>query len=189
MPSTCLLVIDAQQSFTRRPYFDAAHVAAYLAAQNRLIAEAAAQHLPIVRVFHEEPRDDPANPFSRASGLVRPLEGLSDFDATLTVYKTRHSALVGTGLDVWLVAQGIRRLVVSGIRTEQCCETTARHASDLGWDVTFVPEATLTFDMPLQGGARLTVAQIRERTAAVLDKRFAKVVPVAEAFAAVTAAA
>lgn len=42
-----------------------------------------------------------------------------------------------------LTKHGIRRLVVSGIRTEQCCETTTWHASDLGWAVDYVGEATL----------------------------------------------
>ena len=132
---TALLVIDVQQSFTRRPYFSAAELPAYFAAQNALIAGAQAQGWPIVRVFHRSEVDDAADPFAPASGLVRPMEGLRPFEAALTVHKTRHSALVGTGLDVWLVAQGVHRLVVSGIRTEQCCETTARHASDLGWQV------------------------------------------------------
>lgn len=181
---TCLLVIDVQASFTRRPYFDTADLPAFLEAQNALIAGAEALGWPIVRVFHRSEVDDAADPFAPASGLVRPLEGLRPFDAALTVHKTRHSALVGTGLDVWLVGQGVRRLVVSGIRTEQCCETTARHASDLGWKVHFVPEATLTFRMPLEGGGELTVPQLRERTAAVLHRRFAEVLPVAQALAA-----
>lgn len=173
-PSTCLLVIDVQQSFLQRPYFDGRDLAAFLAAQNALIATAQARGWPIVRVLHEEP-GDASEPFAPASGLVRPLDGLSGFDAALTVRKTRHSALVGTGLDVWLVAQGIRRLVISGIRTEQCCETTARHASDLGWQVVFVADATLTWDIPLPGGGVLPVAAIRERTAAALRHRFADV--------------
>lgn len=114
---------------------------------------------------------------------MRPLDGLSDFDAHLTVHKTRHSALIGTGLEVWLVAQGIRRLVISGIRTEQCCETTARHASDLGWSVDFVPEATLTWDIPQPGAAPLAASRVHERTAAVLRGRFARVLSVDEALA------
>jgi nicotinamidase-related amidase len=59
----------------------------------------------------------------------------------------RHSALVGTDLPVWLVENGIQKLIASGIRTEQCCETTTRHASDLGWQVDYVLDATLSFDM------------------------------------------
>lgn len=97
------------------------------------------------------------------------------FEAAATFEKQRHSALVGTGLQVWLRQQGIKRLIISGIRTEQCCETTARHASDEGFEVDYVTAATLTFDMPLADGSVLTAAQIRQRTAAVLDRRFATV--------------
>jgi nicotinamidase-related amidase len=181
--NTALLVIDVQQSFTRRPYFTPTEVADFLAAQNALIAGAQAAGMPIVRVLHINPQGDASDPFALASGLVRPLEGLAEFDAALTVHKTRHSALVGTGLDVWLVAQGIRKLVVSGIRTEQCCETTARHASDLGWQVLFVPEATLTWDIPAADGSVFTAGDIRRRTVAVLQGRFAEVLDVTEVLA------
>lgn len=180
MPTdTALLVIDVQQSFTRRPYFSEAGLADFLEAQNALIDGARARGWALVRVLHQDavaPADDP---FARGSGLVRPLEGLADFDASLTVTKTRHSALVGTGLDVWLVERGLRRLVVSGIRTEQCCETTARHASDLGWQVDFVPEATMTWDLRTRDGTLHTAEALRARTAAVLDGRFARVLDLA----------
>jgi len=184
--TTALIVIDAQQSFAQRPYFEPAGVPAYLAAQNQLIEGFEAAGLPIVRVFHVQPDATGADPFSLASGLVRPLEGLRDFQAAITVNKTRHSALVGSGLDVWLVSRGIRRLVISGIRTEQCCETTTRHASDLGWDVIYVPEATLTFTMIQPDGSPLTPAQLRARTATVLDGRFARVLNAEAALKAVT---
>lgn len=183
--TTALLVIDVQQSFTQRPYFETDGLADYLAAQNRLIEGFAAAGRPIVRVFHVDADPSGTDPFSLESGHVRPLQGLRDFQAAHTVHKSRHSALVGSGLDVWLTRQGIRRLVISGIRTEQCCETTTRHASDLGWDVIYVPEATLTFTMKHPDGSPLTPAQIRARTAAVLDGRFARVLDVEAALSAV----
>ncbi len=183
--TTALLVIDAQQSFAHRPSFEPAEVPAYLAAQNRLIEGFQAAGLPIVRVFHVQPDGTGGDPFSLASGLVRPLEGLRPFDAAATVHKTRHSALVGSGLDVWLTQHGVRQLVISGIRTEQCCETTTRHASDLGWDVIYVPEATLTFTMTQPDGTPLTPAQLRARTATVLAGRFARVLDVEAALQAV----
>ncbi|CAM4119160.1 cysteine hydrolase family protein [Roseateles saccharophilus] len=184
--TTALIVIDVQQSFAGRPYFEADGLPAYLAAQNRLIEGFEAAGLPIVRVFHVVPDASGTDPFSLASGQVRPLAGLRDFDAALTVHKSRHSALVASGLDVWLTRQGIRQLVISGIRTEQCCETTTRHASDLGWDVIYVPEATLTFTMQHPDGSPLTPAQLRARTAAVLAGRFARVMDTEAALRAVT---
>ena len=92
-------------------------------------------------------------------------------------------ALVGTGLDVWLTQNHIGRLVVSGIRTEQCCETTTRHASDLGWEVDYALDATLTFDMTQPDGRPLLADEIKARTATVLQGRFATVCTVDEALA------
>ena len=172
---TCLIVIDVQESFRHRPFFTERDLPAYLQAQNALIDGCVAQGIPVLRVFHSDGPEVAENPFSQASGQVRALDGLAPFDAAATFTKSRHSALVGTGLDVWLTRHGIQRLIISGIRTEQCCETTARHASDLGWQVVFVPEATLTWDIPLPGGGVLAVAHIRQRTEAALRDRFARI--------------
>jgi nicotinamidase-related amidase len=89
--------------------------------------------------------------------------------------------LVGTGLDVWLTQQGIQKLIISGIRTEQCCETTTRHASDLGWQVDYCLDATLTWDMQRADGPILSAADVKTRTATVLQDRFATVCSVAQA--------
>ncbi|MES2610574.1 MAG: isochorismatase family protein [Pseudomonadota bacterium] len=185
---TCLIVIDVQESFRQRPYFTANDLPAYLAAQNALIEGSLAQGIPLVRIFHSEGPADASNAFAIESGHVRALDGLAAFDAAATFTKSRHSALVGTGLDVWLTRHGIQRLVVSGIRTEQCCETTTRHASDLGWEVDFVTDATLTWDMVQPDGRLLPAADIKTRTATVLAGRFATLRTVEEALAAAAAA-
>lgn len=180
--TSCLLVIDTQQSFMHRPYFSPRDVPAYLDAQNRLIDLAARKGVPIVRIFHVEA--DPDSAFSLESGHVRPLEGLIDFEAAAVFRKSRHSALVGSGLDVWLTEHGIRDLIISGIRSEQCCETTTRHASDLGYRVRYVTDATLTFDMHHPDGSALSAHEIKRRTAAVLHNRFATICSVEQALEA-----
>ena len=178
---TCLLVIDAQESFRHRPYFDPSRATPYLQAQNALIEGCAALHMPIVRVLHSDGPEQPDNPFARCSGQVRALQELAPFEAAAEFVKTRHSALVGTGLDVWLVRNHIARVIVSGIRTEQCCETTTRHASDLGWEVDFVGAATLTFDMQQPDGTPLRADDIVLRTETVLAGRFATLCDVGQA--------
>ena len=184
---TCLIVIDVQESFRHRPYFRADSLPAYLAVQNALVQGCVAAGVPVVRVLHSDGPEQTDNPFSQASGQVRPLEGLVDFPAAATFTKSRHSALVGTGLDVWLTRHGITRLIVSGIRTEQCCETTTRHASDLGWQVDYVTDATLTWDMVQPDGQTLTAADIKTRTATVLAGRFATLCSVNEALSRISA--
>lgn len=178
---TALLLIDVQQSFRARPYWSDADAGPFLAQTNTLLAGAAARGIPVVHIFHTDGPRRADNPFAPESGLIRPLDGLAPFDAAASFEKHRHSALVGTGLDVWLVEHGIRRLIVAGIRTEQCCETTTRHASDLGYAVDFVGAATLTFDMTTPAGTPLPAAAIRERTETVLAGRFATLATVEEA--------
>jgi len=178
---TALLLIDVQQSFRARPYWSDDEVPAFLERSNALLAGCAARGIPVVQVFHTDAPLAAENPFSPASGLVRPLDGLAPFDAALQIEKHRHSALVGSGLPVWLHRQGIRRLMVAGIRTEQCCETTTRHASDEGWEVDYITEATLTFAMRTPAGQILTPAQLKERTETVLKDRFATLCTVEQA--------
>jgi nicotinamidase-related amidase len=141
---SCLIVIDAQESFRHRPYYTKHSTPAYLSAQNALIEGCVARSVPIVRIFHVDGPKTVDNAFAVESGHVRPIEGLVDFEAAATFHKNRHSALVGTGLEVWLHQNQIGKIIVSGIRTEQCCETTTRHASDLGYAVDYALDATLT---------------------------------------------
>ncbi|HLP66996.1 MAG TPA: cysteine hydrolase family protein [Rhizobium sp.] len=173
-----LIVIDVQESFRHRPYFREEGLAAYIARQQALIDGARAAGVPVVQIFHVEDE----GPFSEASGNVTALKPLR-IEPDAIFRKRRHSALVGSGLDVWLVRNGIRKVIISGIRTEQCCETTARHASDLGYAVDYVGEATLTFPMTDAGGREWSAEEIRARTELVLAGRFARIVTVQEALA------
>ena len=179
---TALLVVDVQESFRHRPYWSERQLPSFLDRLHALISGARSAGVPVVRILHVED----SGAFSFASGFVRPMEGVS-FEHDAEFHKRRHSALVGTGLDVWLTERGIRRLIVAGIRTEQCCETTTRHASDLGYEVDFVTEATLTFPIEGRGGRLWSPEEITERTEIALDGRFARVTDVDGALAAVRA--
>ncbi len=175
---TCLIVIDAQESFRHRLYYTERDMPAYLNAQNALIEGCAGQGVPIVRIFHVDGPETADNAFAVESGHIAAIQGLADFKAAATFHKNRHSALVGTGLEVWLHQNQIGKIIVSGIRTEQCCETTTRHASDLGFAVDYAIDATLTWDMLQPDGKTLSAADVKMRTATVLQERFANVVDV-----------
>jgi len=175
MSDTALLVIDVQESFR---FYGDADVPAFVERLQKLVDGAKAQGIPVVQIFHVAD----SGPFSLDSGLVRTFSQVSIVpDAVF--HKRKHSALVGSGLDVWLVQNGIRRVIVSGIRTEQCCETTTRHASDSGYAVDFVSEATLTFYMKDAQGRNWSAAEIKSRSELVLDQRFARIATVEQALA------
>ena len=67
-----------------------------------LIDGAQARDIPVVQIFHVEE----SGAFSVASGHVKTIEGIS-FTPDAVFQKRSHSALVGSGLDVWLVQHGI----------------------------------------------------------------------------------
>ena len=173
---TALIVIDVQESFRHRDYWNPADVSAFSDRMQTLADGARQAGIPIVQIFHVED----SGVFSLASGHVRTLTPLA-IEPEAVFHKRRHSALVGSGLPIWLTERGIRRLIVSGIRTEQCCETTTRHASDLGFEVDFVSEATLTFAMTAANGRVFSPAEIKARTELVLAGRFARIATVEEA--------
>jgi nicotinamidase-related amidase len=175
---TALLVIDVQESFRHRPYWSDADVPSFVEHLQQLIDGAKARKIPVIQVFHVEE----SGVFSLESGHVVPLDGLS-IEPDAVFHKRSHSALIGSGLDVWLVQHGIGRVIVSGIRTEQCCETTTRHASDSGYRVDYVTDATLTFPMIDRHGRKWSPDEIKARTELVLDGRFARIASVEEALA------
>jgi nicotinamidase-related amidase len=176
---TALVVIDAQESFRQRPYWTDQGARLFFDRLQALIDGAKKNGISIVQVFHVE--EDGV--FSLASGHVKTLREIS-ITPDIIFQKNRHSALVGSGLGVWLVEHRIQRLIISGIRTEQCCETTTRHASDGGYQVDYVTEATLTFPMKDRRGRTWSAEEIKERTELVLDDRFARIVTVVDALAA-----
>lgn len=181
---SALLLIDAQQSFEHAPYWSSVDTPRFYERAQALIDGARTMGIPLLQIFHVED----SGHFSIASGHVKALSSLS-VCAQATFHKPRHSALVGSGLPTWLVEHGIRRLLISGIRTEQCCETTARHAADCGYAVDFVSEATLTFAMQDRRGHLWKPDEIRARTELVLEGRFARIVSVEQALAAANKAA
>ncbi|CNI70487.1 isochorismatase family hydrolase [Yersinia massiliensis] len=175
MTNSALLIIDVQQSFEHRPFWQQQDVPAFSTALNQLIRGCKLRGVALVDVFHVAPE----GPFSLASGYVKPM-ALVSHQADISVQKRVHNALTDSGLDEWLKERNIDHLIIAGMRTEQCCETTARVASDLGYQVTFVTEATLTFPMTQPNGVVLSSSELKLRTETVLVDRFAAIRTVAE---------
>jgi nicotinamidase-related amidase len=176
---SALIVVDVQQSFQQRPYWSEDGVAPFLSNIQQLIDRCQAAGVPVLQVFHE----DPTGVFSRASGYVKALAALR-IEPTEVFVKNVHSSLFGRtaggkSLEQWLRENGVEHVIVTGIRTEQCCETTARHASDSGFQVTYALDATLTFPMVAKSGRTYSPAELMERTELVLQDRFASVVSAA----------
>lgn len=186
MSRTALIVIDVQESFRVRPNWQLVNHPDIADRVNRLVRAARQRDDLVVWVMHTEPGT--GNAFDPAEGQVRLIDGLEPLPGEPVLTKTSHNAFTTTNLQQLLTQHGIREIVVSGIRTEQCCETTARVGSDLGYDVVFVTEATATMALAhwsirdeatveevLADPRTLTAEQVTERTEYALAGRFATV--------------
>ncbi|TQL87987.1 nicotinamidase-related amidase [Actinoallomurus bryophytorum] len=169
-----LIVIDVQESFRARPSWEQIADPKIAEPVNRLVRLARANGDLVVWVLHTEPGSQSV--FDPAQGHVRLLEELEQpMPGERVLHKTSHNAFTTTNLQQLLTEAGVRELVVCGIRTEQCVETTTRVGSDLGYQVVFVTDATTT--SPYGG---LSAEAIIERTEVVLRDRFARIATVAE---------
>ncbi|MFE6843295.1 cysteine hydrolase family protein [Streptomyces sp. NPDC057686] len=185
-PNAALLVIDVQKGFDDASYWGPRNNPAADANIAALMDAWQESGRPVVLVRHA----------SRAAGSVlaadHPGHAFKDFVAdragqeALVVTKTVNSSFYGTpDLAAWLTAQGIGQLVVSGIQTNMCVETTARMAGNLGYDVLVPLDATHTFDLEGPDGLRLTADELAAATAVNLQGGgFARVVSTAQLLAA-----
>jgi nicotinamidase-related amidase len=176
---SALLIVDVQDSFkfeTQRW----AERSNHQLEQNvgRLLTAYRAARLPVIFVLHTDP--DPG--FEPQGPHTRLMEFLDRRAEEPIVHKTTRNSFTSTDLGERLARLGVRRLVIGGIQTEQCVETTTRVAGDLGYDVDFVTEATLTFPIRHRvDGVELDVQSpqaIVRATEFALRGRFARITTV-----------
>ena len=73
------------------------------------------------------------------------IEALSPVEDEIILPKTSSSVFVSTHIDYILRNLGVKQLIISGLITDQCVESAIRDACDLGYLVTQVSDACLTY--------------------------------------------
>lgn len=87
--------------------------------------------------------------------------------------KPRFGAFHGTDLELILRKRGIETVIISGVATNVCCETTAREAAVRDFRVFFLSDGTATASM---GG--VSAEELQKATCATLGFLFAQVLTV-----------
>ncbi|MFL6023372.1 MAG: cysteine hydrolase family protein [Marmoricola sp.] len=168
-PNAALIVIDVQAGFDD-PYWGRRANPAAEENIGRLAAAWQAAGRPVVRVRHSSRQ--PGSPLAAVAPGHAYKPVVADLEPALEIGKSVHSAFHGTpDLRDWLKNAAIGQVVICGIQTNRCCETTARLAGDLGYDMLFALDATYTFD---EGD--IPAEQIMAVTAVNLDGHFGRVV-------------
>ncbi|MCJ1477932.1 hypothetical protein MMC13_006606 [Lambiella insularis] len=148
-PKTALLIIDMQVLFTTMvpsalPHIHALHT--FFTSTSR----------PIIFTQHGHPPSDLEPPFKnqlvRRWGVANSIRlGSPDWQflpsikklvqASPVVAKNTYDAFVNTNLAALLEEAGVERVVICGVMTDCCCETTARSCFNRGWETWFVSDA------------------------------------------------
>lgn len=174
-----LIVVDVQTGFDDEDHWGPRNNPACEENIAALIEAWRAHRQPIIFVRHDSTEEgSPLRPDQAGNGFKDVVSGEPD----LLVSKHVNSAFHGEpDLEAWLRENGVADVVICGIQTNMCCETTARVGANLGFDVRFALDATYTFDLPGRDGATLTAEELSRVTAANLDPEFGRVVSTAEA--------
>jgi nicotinamidase-related amidase len=184
MDRTALLVVDVQQGFAD-PVWGERNNPDAEANISALVEAWRAAGQPVVFVRHDS--DEPGSPFTPGQP-GNDLDPLLTGEPDLFVTKSVNSAFHGEpDLAEWLRGEGIDRVAVCGIQTNMCCETTARVAANLRFEVDFVLDATYTFGLPSHDGGTIDADELSRVTAANLDPEFGTVVTTREALASLSA--
>lgn len=172
------MVVDVQRGFDDPQWGPRDNPACETNIDN-LIALWRREAWPLVYVRHDSlnPRS-PLAPDSPGNAFKDVVAGQPD----LLVTKHVNSAFHGSpDLHAWLQAEGITQVMVCGIMTNHCCETTARLAGNLGYETFFVLDATHTFDRAAMDGTMIPATTLATVTGANLHGEFATVITTAEA--------
>jgi ureidoacrylate peracid hydrolase len=166
-----LLVVDVQNDFVSpegsacKRGEDVTSAVAMVPNLIRLIDEGRRVGLTIVyiRTTHSEWTDTPSWIYrsSQKSGLntcregtwgAELYEGIFPLPSERVVIKHRYSAFINTDLNTVLKARGIQSVLVCGVATNVCVETTARDAYMFDYYVTMIDDCSAAYEPKLHMG-------------------------------------
>jgi nicotinamidase-related amidase len=145
-----LLVIDVQQAFCEGEH-EAFQIAQVIQRINAVAEKARRANAPVVFIQHES-KEGPLRQGSRGWQLAAGL-AIESHDVVLA--KSTPDAFLRTELTRFLEDHGVGSLVICGVQSEYCVDTTTRRALALGYPVVLVADGHSTVE-----GEHLSAAQI-----------------------------
>jgi len=188
---TALVIVDMQSCFVADSPVAAPAGAQVAGRLNRLAAACRGARIPVVWTRHVV-RPDGSNTGLLGELVPAVAAGVINDDAPtaalhplmdvrpgdMVVGKPRFGSFHGTDLEVILRSRGVDTIILGGINTNVCVDTTAREAAVREFRVLFLSDGTANFDLP-DGGLGAASAEELQRTAcAVMAFGFAEVIAV-----------
>jgi nicotinamidase-related amidase len=159
---TALLVIDVQVGMFTDPAYPPYQGEALLANLSTLLEKARSAGVPVIYVQHSD--GSPQEPLWPESEGWPIHPAIAPQPGEPVVHKKTPDSFYETTLQTELENLGIKRLVIAGMQTEYCVDTTTRQAFSRGYKITLVKDAHSTFDT-----SNLKAAQIVQHHNQVLN--------------------
>jgi nicotinamidase-related amidase len=171
---TALVIVDVQKAFLEREANgERRNNPQAVTKMTRLLDAFRRRGMMVIHIRHAS-----TNPVS----LLRPelpgfavMDEVREIDGEPVMVKKVNSGFIGTDLEQRLRETGIKTVLIAGITTNHCVETTARMAGNLGFDVRLAEDACYTFDRIGHGGRREAAEDIHAMTLSNLDGEFATI--------------
>ncbi|MEQ5776780.1 cysteine hydrolase [Thalassospira sp. NFXS8] len=168
-----LIMIDWQKGFRDLNYWGQRNNPAAEHNAARLLARWRARQGPIIHVQHfstsPQSRLYPGQSGHEFEDFAQPKDGEKTYG------KNVNSAFIGTALEADLRASGAGKLVICGISTDHCVNTTTRMAGNLGFDVMLAGDACFCFDRYLPDGGKVDAQTVHDVHLASLSGEFATI--------------
>ena len=160
-----LLVLDMQQYFLdENSHAFIPSAPAIIEGINTLISVFATANRPVIATRHMNTKEDAGMMSKWWRDLINSQDAYSHYDNKLNlskyipINKTQYDAFLQTTLAETLQALQIEQVVISGVMTHLCCETTARSAFMRGFEVFFTVDGTATYNEALHRASLLTLS-------------------------------
>lgn len=148
-----LLIIDVQVGMFESPLIPPVYNGQELLAKvSDLIRKGRSAGVPIIYIQHNGGKGHPLEQ-GMAGWFIYP--SLAPMEDDVVIQKEKSDSFYNTRLQAELEKRNIKKLVVAGIQTDYCVDTTCRRAYSLGYDITLVKDAHTTW-----GTEILTAPQI-----------------------------
>lgn len=164
---SALLVIDMQSYFIDVVGDVFVPVGKFVLSQTKRLAERYYEkNLPVIFTRYAVYKDEPDDIMNRWWGSVLLVDdpkslivnGL-DTEKGEVIIKPGYSAFLRTNLDTILERKRVKQVVITGVLTHLCCETTARDAFQRGYEVYFVVDGTGTYDEEIHKASLFNLSQ------------------------------
>lgn len=188
---TALLVVDMQNCFVADSPVAAPLGAEVAGRLNRLAVTCRQAGIPVIWTRHVV-RPDGSNTGLLGEIIPPVAAGIINDDAPtaalhplmdvrpgdIVVGKPRFGSFHGTDLEVILRSRGIDTIVLGGINTNVCVDTTAREAAAREFRVLFLADGTANFDLPGGGLGPASAEELQRTACAIMAFGFAEVITI-----------